>query len=183
LFSSPFAFVDTSSLPPGERAERSHRGIKGGTDNPAEALLLGNLAAFYHQRGTEWALIVPYTAQVKLIRENLAGLIPDPDVIESNVGTVDAFQGGERDVVLYGFTRSNPGGLVGFLDELRRANVAFTRAKQQLVLVGDMRTLLRAQNTRFHVLATALRDYVREHGDVRHYREIMALLAGQERVT
>ncbi|MFI0409211.1 AAA domain-containing protein [Actinomadura sp. 3N508] len=58
-----------------------------------------------------------------------------------NVGTVDSFQGGEREVILYGFTRSNDAGRVGFLRELRRANVAFTRAQFQLVLVGDLTTL------------------------------------------
>ncbi|GAA4531045.1 DEAD/DEAH box helicase [Amycolatopsis samaneae] len=178
LFAKPLAFVDTSGLPERERAESAAPGGRKGTVNHAEARVLGALAEYYHRRGVEWALIVPYAAQVKLIAELLGRSIRDSDAIDGNIGTVDSFQGGERDVILYGFTRSNRRGSVGFLDELRRANVAFTRAKQQLVLVGDMDMLLRATDTRFRELATSLRDHVRDTGDVRKYAEFMTDLEG-----
>lgn len=181
LFRSPMAFVDTARLPPAQRHERSGRerekwGQPGYT-NPTEAELLTDLAAFYHRLGTEWAVIVPYRAQVAEIIVPLTRLIGDPTLVELNVGTVDSFQGGERDVILYGFTRSNPDGKVGFLDELRRANVAFTRAKHQLVLVGDMDTLTMARASAFRELARSLRGYLAQQGDIRQHREICDRLA------
>ncbi len=180
LFSSPLAFVDTSRLPERRRAETAAQqwkpSLAGGCVNHAEARMLAGLAAHYQRSGVEWALIVPYAAQVKLISDLLRADGAASDTIDGNVGTVDSFQGGERDVILYGFTRSNPRGEVGFLDELRRANVAFTRAKRQLVLVGDMDMLLRARDPGFRALATSLRDHVAASGDVRRYEELEARL-------
>jgi hypothetical protein len=181
LFTSPFAFVDTSTLPARTRAEsRSGQGReqwgRAGFVNRAEADLLVRLATHYHRRAADWALIVPYRAQVDLLRRRLAPVVGGSAVVELNVGTVDSFQGGERDVILYGFTRSNQNGSVGFLDELRRANVAFTRAKNQLVLVGDLVTLTGAANSGFRELARSLRDHVVARGDLRDYGDVMALL-------
>lgn len=181
LFSSPMAFVDTARLPAAQRHEKSGRDREQwgqpGYTNPAEADLLTELAAFYQRQGAEWAVIVPYRAQAAAITAALTPLVGDAELVRLNVGTVDSFQGGERDVILYGFTRSNPGRNVGFLDELRRANVAFTRARHQLVLVGDMDTLAMARDERFGELARSLRDYLAEHGDVRQYRDIHDRLA------
>ena len=181
LFRSPMAFVDTARLPPAQRYEKSGRDRERwgqpGYTNPAEAELLTELAALYHRLGTEWAVIVPYKAQVAKITAALTRLIGDATLVELNVGTVDSFQGGERDVILYGFTRSNPDGKVGFLDELRRANVAFTRAKHQLVLVGDMDTVTSARDPGFRELAQSLRGYLAQRGDIRQHREIRDRLA------
>jgi superfamily I DNA and/or RNA helicase len=175
LFAEQFAFVDTSSLPTATRRETkadAERFGRPGFVNEAEAELLVRLAAHYHRLRTEWAVIVPYLAQVDLIRSRLNGIVGNSAIVELNVGTVDSFQGGERDVILYGFTRSNDGGRVGFLDELRRANVAFTRAKQQLVLIGDLRMLADANNAQFRALLRELRDYLREHGEIQRYQDI-----------
>ena len=79
-------------------------------------------------------------------------------------------------MILYGFTRSNSEGRVGFLSELRRANVAFTRAKYQLILAGDLSTLTMARDERFRELARSLRGYLAEHGDMRHYQDIRDLV-------
>jgi hypothetical protein len=181
LFAQPFAFVDTSTLPARTRAEsrsgqRQEAWGRAGYVNHAEADLLVRLAAYYHRRGADWAVIVPYRAQVDLISRRLDRLVGNSGTVELNVGTVDSFQGGERDVILYGFTRSNQNGSVGFLDELRRANVAFTRAKNQLVLVGDLATLTNATNRGFLELVRSLRDHVIARGDLRGYREVLALL-------
>ncbi|MCH6163240.1 DEAD/DEAH box helicase [Streptomyces marispadix] len=180
LFRSPLAFVDTARLPERAGWERSGRadekwGQRGYT-NPAEAALLTRLAFRYHRSGAEWAVIVPYRAQAAEISAELVRLTGEPKTVGLNVGTVDSFQGGERDVILYGFTRSNPHGNVGFLKELRRANVAFTRARHQLVLVGDMDTLTSARDRGFRELAEALRDHLAKHGDIRQYREIFDVL-------
>jgi hypothetical protein len=179
LFTSPFAFVDTTRLPDGERHEQGARGEDRGLrgyHNPAEARLLAKLAAHYDGLGQDWAVIVPYRAQIKNITSALIELIGQVDKVRLNVGSVDSFQGGERDVILYGFTRSNPAGNIGFLKELRRANVAFTRAKRQLVLVGDLGTLTTARDQPFRELSCALRDYVARWGDIRQYEEIDAKL-------
>jgi len=181
LFRSPMAFVDTAPLPPAERHEKSGRDRERwgqpGYTNPAEAELLTDLAVFYHRLGIDWAIIVAYRAQVAEIRAALGPLIRNAELVDLNVGTVDSFQGGERDVILYGFTRSNAEGSVGFLKELRRANVAFTRARQQLVLVGDMTTLTRARDPDFRELAEALREHLARRGDLRQYGEVRGRLA------
>ncbi|MEU5695035.1 AAA domain-containing protein [Actinosynnema sp. NPDC020468] len=176
LFGGPLVFVDTAGLPAHRRrehaaAQRDHR--RKGYHNPAEAKLLALLAAHYDRAGREWAVIVPYTAQVKAVTAAIVRLIGKEDHVRLNVGSVDSFQGGERQVVLYGFTRSNPEGGVGFLRELRRANVAFTRAKEQLVLVGDLDTLTSARDVGFRALAVALRDHVAASGGIRRYDEVL----------
>lgn len=180
LFSSPMAFVDTSALPDRERRESGGRGPEGrtrkGAFNACEARLLARLAAFYHHRGSEWVVIVPYLAQRLEVVRHLTRLIGDSQLADASVGSVDSYQGGERDIVLYGFTRSNPEGRIGFLRELRRANVAFTRAKSQLVLVGDLSTLMRADDPGFRVLIGDLYEHLRDRGDLRAYADVMAAL-------
>jgi superfamily I DNA and/or RNA helicase len=58
-----------------------------------------------------------------------------------SVNTVDAFQGQERDIIAISFVRSNNDGEVGFLGDIRRTNVAMTRAKKKLLMIGDTATL------------------------------------------
>ncbi len=58
-----------------------------------------------------------------------------------SVGTVDAFQGQERDIIAITLTRSNPQGEIGFLSDIRRMNVGMTRGRRKLLLVGDSSTL------------------------------------------
>lgn len=59
------------------------------------------------------------------------------------MGTVDSFQGQERDIIAITLTRSNTQGEIGFLSEVRRVNVGMTRARRKLLLVGDSYTLCR----------------------------------------
>ncbi len=59
------------------------------------------------------------------------------------MGTVDSFQGQERDIIAITLTRSNPQGEIGFLSDIRRMNVGMTRARRKLLLVGDSSTLCR----------------------------------------
>ena len=82
-------------------------------------------------------IISPYSAQVSLIRE----LLPSESQVE--VGTVDGFQGLEKEVVIFSTVRSNPQGSIGFLNDSRRINVAVSRARRQFILVGDSSTLKR----------------------------------------
>ena len=108
--------------------------------NPGEA----GLAAAELQRvlalgvaQADAAVIAPYDAQVQLLRQQLAAF---PDV---EVDTVDGFQGREKEAVIVSLTRSNPDGDLGFLTDIRRMNVALTRARKKLVVVGDGATVRR----------------------------------------
>ncbi|MFM9610291.1 AAA domain-containing protein [Streptomyces niveiscabiei] len=172
LFRTPLAIVDTCDLPPADRAEG---GDPRSRINRAEADLLAALARRCTADDEEWAVIVPYRAQAALIRNLLKDLPPGT----GDIATVDSFQGGERDVVLYGFTRSNPSGEVGFLDELRRANVAFTRARRRLILVGDFDTLTRATDEGFRDLARALREHTADVGELLPSRDLEARLGAR----
>ena len=130
----PFLFLDTAgtglsdALAPGTE---SH-------ENPGEAdLLLAHLRALLGAgvAPDRIAVITPYAAQVARLRAALE------DVRELEIDTVDAFQGREKDAVLVSLVRSNPDGEVGFLADVRRTNVALTRARRHLWVVGDAATL------------------------------------------
>ncbi|OHV27581.1 helicase [Parafrankia soli] len=171
LFRSPLAFIDTSDQPPARRFE-TRAEANGGISNRLEAELIAGLLAGYAGHHRDWAVIVPYREQVRLLRQTLIRRLGGPEAVEDNIGTVDAFQGNERDLIIYGFTRSNRSGTVGFLSELRRLNVAMTRTRQQLVLVGDLDTLGRSQDDGFRDLVEELRTALSTVGDLRGSREI-----------
>lgn len=87
-------------------------------------------------------LISPYKAQVQYLRRlvrNDAFFKPYRQAITIN--TVDGFQGQERDVILISLVRANEEGQIGFLNDLRRMNVAITRARMKLIILGDASTL------------------------------------------
>lgn len=162
LFSRPLVFVDTK----GQCAEKRGANERTGYRNRDEARILARLAVAYLDRGSEIGIIVPYTLQVEAVRRALRdarrGL--DEGTLSNLVATVDSFQGKERDVILFGFTRSNRWGNIGFLRELRRINVTMTRAKKQLVLLGDSSTLRQASDVPFQQFAAALLAYAQKHG-------------------
>ncbi len=82
----------------------------------------------------EIAVIAPYAAQVRWLREHCT----EPGV---EIDTVDGFQGREKEVILITLVRSNATGEIGFLGDTRRMNVALTRARRSLIVVGDSATL------------------------------------------
>ena len=84
---------------------------------------------------TSIALLTPYSRQVKLLTENIK---LDENTV---VSTIDGFQGREADIVVFTTVRSNMDGDLGFLDDARRLNVAWTRPKLALIIIGDKRTL------------------------------------------
>ena len=93
---------------------------------------------------TDFAIISPYKAQVQHLRHLIKHDAPlRPLRRQITVNTVDAFQGQERDVVIVSLVRANEDGQIGFLADLRRMNVAITRARMKLIIVGSPQTLCR----------------------------------------
>ena len=105
------------------------------------------------------AIITPYRAQVDYLH-TLAEASPVLEPLHKliSINTVDAFQGQERDVIVISFVRSNEKAEVGFLNDIRRTNVAMTRAKKKLIMVGDSATL------GAHHFYTKLLEYMQEGG-------------------
>jgi hypothetical protein len=176
VFRQSFAMADTADRSPGERNERRGRRKeewgRQGYCNEFEATLIAQLITEYARWYRDWAVIVPYRAQAERVAELLGKSLGDNASVADSVGTVDAFQGGERDLIVYGFTRSNDRGDIGFLKELRRLNVAITRARRQLVLVGDSETLLHARDKQFAELMKSMIGYLRGYGDIRASGEV-----------
>lgn len=154
-------WVDT----PGEADyEEQEAGDGVSRQNPAEAqLTVDTLKAYFERIGTrrilderlDVGLISPYKGQVRLLRQLIrrdSWWKPFRRLISIN--TVDGFQGQERDIILISMVRSNSEGQVGFLRDLRRMNVAITRARMKLILVGHQATLCR------HPFYKRLRNYV-----------------------
>jgi len=124
-----------------------------GRINPAEAQrTLDVLQAYFEKIGAQRieqehidvGLISPYRAQVRLLRRMLArSAFFKPYRHCISVNTVDGFQGQERDIIVIGMVRANERGQIGFLRDLRRMNVAITRARYKLIIVGHVPTLTR----------------------------------------
>ena len=101
-------------------------------------------------------VISPYRAQVQYLRKLLKKreyFKPFRHLI--SVNTVDGFQGQERDIILISLVRSNDEGQIGFLRDLRRMNVAITRARMKLIILGDAPTMTR------HPFYRRLYEYVK----------------------
>ena len=146
----PMMWIDTSSLPEDEYREQ-FVGESFGRINKAEAqLTLQTLKDYFNKIGKQRVLderldvgvISPYKVQVQYMRQLVrkdADLKPYRHLITLN--TVDGFQGQERDIILISLVRANDDGQIGFLRDLRRMNVAMTRARMKLIILGNAATL------------------------------------------
>jgi ATP-dependent RNA/DNA helicase IGHMBP2 len=143
----PFIFIDTAGSGFAEKIEGTS------ATNPDEAAflfryletLVEKLTGYYNIKDFPTiAVISPYREQIRLLKDQLVET-PSLKSYEDNisVNTIDSFQGQERDIVLISMTRSNIEGEIGFLSDIRRMNVAITRAKKKLVIIGDSGTLSR----------------------------------------
>ncbi|WP_019986957.1 AAA domain-containing protein [Rudanella lutea] len=141
----PLLFVDTAGCGFDEKLEGTS------STNPEEAAFLirhlGLLAeelspAYGAADFPSTAVISPYKAQLNLLADQLAQT-PELAPLRARiaVNTIDSFQGQERDIVYISLTRSNDKGEIGFLSDIRRMNVAMTRARKKLVMIGDSATL------------------------------------------
>ena len=130
---SPITFIDTAGADYSEELEPDGLSKR----NPQEASLVVKKVEQLFEAGVmpkDIAVIAPYAAQVRLLRDELR--IPSIEV-----DTVDGFQGREKEAVVISLVRSNPENEIGFLADTRRMNVALTRARKKLIVVGDSSTL------------------------------------------
>ncbi len=142
---APIAFVDTAGCSFDEKLEGTS------TTNPEEALFLfKHLHLLVSQLRNHYrpdnfptiAIISPYKQQINLLQSALEQSPDLQDYLSKiSVNTIDSFQGQERDIVYISMTRSNSEGSIGFLSDIRRMNVAMTRARKKLVIIGDSATL------------------------------------------
>lgn len=153
----PLVWVDTDGQPSetedGLSFHEEFVGQSYGRINKAEAhLTMQTLRDYVAQVGrqrlmeerVDIGIISPYKAQVQYLR----GLLRRDETLrplrsQITVNTVDAFQGQERDIILVSLVRANEAGQIGFLSDLRRMNVAMTRARLKLIILGSPTTLCR----------------------------------------
>lgn len=162
-FDVPATWIDTDYLD--DAGQEKFVGEGYGRVNKAEAELTLQVLRDYIRRigpdrmideRIDFGIISPYRAQVQFLRRLLRHdeeLRPFRQMM--TVNTVDGFQGQERDVVLISLVRANDKGQIGFLGDLRRMNVAMTRARMKLIILGHAPTLCR------HTFYKALFDYIR----------------------
>ena len=154
---TPMTWIDTSQFELPADSELTFKeefvGENFGRINKAEAeVTLLALQHYFNRIGKQRLLderidvgiISPYRAQVQYLRR----LLMKREVFKPfrrliSVNTVDGFQGQERDVIVISMVRSNDEGQIGFLRDLRRMNVAITRARMKLIILGDAPTLTR----------------------------------------
>lgn len=138
---TPLVFIDTAGCGFDERLHAAYKSRY----NPEEYQILREhlyqlIEQFNEDGPPQVALISPYREQVELMEKSVA---EDPVLSEAaiTVNTIDGFQGQESDVVYISLVRSNRKSEIGFLGDYRRMNVAMTRARKQLVIVGDSATI------------------------------------------
>lgn len=161
-YDNPMVWIDTSDSSLENQSEGGQNEDKSifkeqfvgesfGRINKGEAeLTLQTLQSYFTKIGKQRILderidvgvISPYRAQVQYLR----GLIKKREFFKPyrsliSVNTVDGFQGQERDVILISLVRSNDAGQIGFLCDLRRMNVAITRARMKLIILGNVQTM------------------------------------------
>jgi predicted DNA helicase len=161
----PMTWIDTSQFTvDGLQFTEEFVGESFGRINKAEAeLTLLVLENYFSKIGKQRILderldvgiISPYRAQVQHLRR----LIKKREFFKPyrsliSVNTVDGFQGQERDIILISLVRANDEGQIGFLRDLRRMNVAITRARMKLIILGDASTMTR------HPFYKKLYDYI-----------------------
>ena len=163
----------TSILPLAVRQERLVvEGKKPGLENPTESRIAIHI--FYelleHYPPGEITIISPYRRQVRLIRSSLSYQHVQnykrchtltesgwEDFLHTRISTVDSFQGGESDAVIISYVRSNEGNGIGFVDDPNRINVAHTRCRREMVIIGDLDCLKKQSGNKiFHRLERAI---------------------------
>lgn len=165
LMDTPLTWIDTAHCGFGEKQNKSMSRL-----NADEAKLVVHAVRDYvESMGLErlvadrvdFGIISPYRAQVRMMRRllkmqrfyrRMRGQVA--------VNTVDGFQGQERDVIVISMVRDNENGEIGFLGDLRRMNVAITRAKMKLIIIGNSETVAH------HPFYARLFEFFSQRGEV-----------------
>lgn len=142
-------FIDTAGS--GFNEERGQDGTS--LWNEGELRVVLKILETENIQAAQTAFISPYAGQVEAAR----GLFP----AQMRISTIDSFQGQEQHTIIISLVRSNDDGIIGFLKDYRRMNVALTRAKEQLYVIGDSATL---GNDAFFI---AFLKYVEAYGTYR----------------
>lgn len=137
---TPIEFIDTAGTGYQEEQSAESRSLENkGERDLVEKHLNILLSDPKFDINTSIGIVSPYKAQILALQEQLSDEITVS--YDVSINTIDSFQGQERDVIYISMVRSNEDGVIGFLSDLRRMNVAMTRAKKKLVIIGDSATL------------------------------------------
>ncbi|WP_300727928.1 AAA domain-containing protein [uncultured Bacteroides sp.] len=159
-FDTPIEWVNTEGMDCNEEFVGENYGR---INKPEAELSINQLKEYINKIGKERflderidvGLISPYKAQVQYLRQLVrrdSFFKPYREAITIN--TVDGFQGQERDIIIISLVRANEDGQIGFLNDLRRMNVAITRARMKLIILGDASTLTK------HAFYKKLYEYI-----------------------
>lgn len=139
---NPFEFIDTAGCGFDEVQDATGFSIRNADE--AQFVIQRLIALLDIHAHSSIGIIAPYRAQSEELNRAIDRAMADQKIdpgMDITCSTVDAFQGQERDIILISLTRSNAHGVIGFLKEYRRMNVAMTRARHHLIIVGDGATL------------------------------------------
>jgi ATP-dependent RNA/DNA helicase IGHMBP2 len=146
-------FIDTAGTGYEEEPVGAPFGIRNKQEADLVLAILNNVAELNKQASI--GIISPYKLQIQYIREQLI----EQKITSKNiqVQTVDGFQGQEKDIIIISLVRSNGKQEIGFLKDLRRMNVAITRARKKLIVIGDSSTL---SSSKFYA---GFQEYIESH--------------------
>jgi len=188
VFNKPLYFVDTLSCSARRFEQVEIDGDHNVYYNILEADIISNILINLLSDGIkadDIGIITPYKRQKTEIYENIIGTMnargmDEADIIEVidklEIDTVDSFQGRDKNIIIFSFTRSNEEHAIGFLSELRRINVTMTRAKYMLIMVGDSETLTKARNIKSRQFFINLVKYVKNNGVYINWDELASRL-------
>lgn len=163
-------FIDTAGCGFFESTDQETRSSFNAEEAGLLITRLKNYLAELREQGETSAdigIISPYKAQVELLIRKVESEIDKEYQGNIAVNTVDSFQGQERDIIFISLVRSNEKGEIGFLSDTRRMNVAMTRARKKLVIIGDSATVTA------HEFYNAFLDYINELGAYRSAFEFL----------
>lgn len=154
-------WISTSNSPVASRHERKSSNVSTSYANPYEVSIvmqiLRKLDMTTSEKRYSVGVITPYRDQLELLRRDFDSILLKN--ISVDINTVDAFQGSQRDIIIYSTVRSINGSNIGFLKEEARLNVSLSRARSLLLIVGDMDCLYNAKGAKFKDII----DYMKEN--------------------
>ena len=193
---STLVFIDTSSSPDNLESTRQTDGRTEVIGNKLETKIVTQLVKDIVIEMPELAeknelgIIVPYANHVKEINQAIRQMVKIDNLdlgnlsVNDMVASVDSYQGQERDIILFSFTRANAQGTVGFLADWRRLNVAMTRTKKQIIMIGNFNTLtkIKRQGNRdeaFKVAMQQLKSHLKAHGQIIDAKDFFSQTEGK----